>query len=110
VPAGYWTLTNANGEQAIRVDLRQVGTLAITDPTVQRLVLSYETPVVERPLYRQGWSIASLPVTPPDNRLATLFPDAISAFAFDNGSYKQVSERSTGPAPKPLTRRQPARL
>jgi len=52
VPAGYWTLTNANGEQAIRVDLRQVGTLAITDPTVQRLVLSYETPVVERPLYR----------------------------------------------------------
>jgi len=44
---------------------------------------------------KAGWNLISLPVTPVDSSLATLFPDATIAYEFDN-VYKKVNRLKPG--------------
>ncbi|MCI0514229.1 T9SS type A sorting domain-containing protein [candidate division KSB1 bacterium] len=43
-----------------------------------------------------GWYLISLPITPPDNSLKKLFPDALGAFAYENNAYISVSQLTPG--------------
>jgi len=46
---------------------------------------------------KQGWYLISLPVTPSDNKLSTLFPTALSAFGYNanTGSYYSTTTLET---------------
>jgi hypothetical protein len=43
-----------------------------------------------------GWYLISLPITPQDNALKTLFPEALTAFAYENNSYIPASQIMPG--------------
>lgn len=88
LPEGAWRIRSLDGTQAIDVDMTTQGTVAIADPTVTQLAILRG--VGADLTYAGGWSMISLPVTPTDNALGTLFPNAISAFRFA-GSYQQVT-------------------
>ena len=44
----------------------------------------------------KGWNLISLPLEPEDNELESLFPEAKVAYAFENGSYVQVTKLEPG--------------
>jgi hypothetical protein len=91
LPPGSWIMApTVPGSQGIDVDMTIDNTLVITDPAVTNVVIAAESspnPVVT---YGAGWTMVSLPVTPPDGTIGVLFPDAISAFKFTDG-YQQVT-------------------
>jgi len=44
----------------------------------------------------EGWNLVSLPVTPVDNKVITIFPDAEIVYKFEKGAYSIVSDIHAG--------------
>jgi len=84
----------SQGQATARLTSGAAGTAVVAATTrgtggqVQATVnVTFAAPAAEEVVltYPGGWSMVSLPVTPADGALATLFPNAISAFRFGNG-------------------------
>jgi hypothetical protein len=94
LPPGDWRLRNLDGTQVIDIDMTTRGSLEITDSTITALNITTGGMRTITLHYPPGWSMVSIPVTPSDNRLGVLFPDALSAFQFTAG-YQQVASLNT---------------
>jgi len=89
---GTFTL-NVNG-----VDLNMKNENSATAPGDANLEIKYTlNDVVNYNFSQQGWYLISLPVTPTNNSLSTLFPTALAAFAYNSttGAYYSVSSLET---------------
>ncbi|MCI0514001.1 T9SS type A sorting domain-containing protein, partial [candidate division KSB1 bacterium] len=79
---GSFTLLGAG----VPVNMRQQNTITLTES--KDLTIRYS--VIDTITYtftQQGWYLISLPVTPADATLTTLFPSALAAFEYNSVSY-----------------------
>ncbi len=92
---GYFSI-EWNGQS---YDMRTTDSLALSGDGVATIHYTYQNEVSFNYNFPDaGWYMVSLPVTPADSSVSTLFPDALIAYKWDNASqsYKAVSNLSTG--------------
>jgi hypothetical protein len=94
LPAGDWALRDTlDGGLGVDVDMTADSSLVITDPLITSLSITQGGPATVNVTYGPSWNMVSLPVTLAVSTFNVVFPDAVSAFAF-NGGYQQVTELS----------------
>ena len=98
-PSGYYKLRegyDGTGEIVIS-DLRQTTQLVVTGKNETKhftLIWSESTPFDYE--LKKGWNLVSLPRVPEDNALSRIFPDAVVAYAYDQGEYIKADMLNPG--------------
>lgn len=92
-PVGNFTLT-WNGQN---YDMRTTTTVNLSGDGSASISYSRATDFTYT-FNNAGWYLVSIPVTPADNSLSTLFPDALIAYVWNNatGNYEAVTQLETG--------------
>ena len=88
-------------QHGINIDMRRQSSVQFTGNG--RLLIEYKHQICttfDFPMANGAWYLISLPVVPQDNSVASLFPDALGAFAwnFENSSYVQAISLEAGRA------------
>lgn len=96
-PTRYYQLKEGvDGSGAIVVaDMRATSSYTVTDTSTQYYTVVFSGQVDVDITMAAGWNLVSLPVTPADASLATLFPEASACYEF-SGSYQAVTELTPG--------------
>jgi hypothetical protein len=75
----------------LALDMRATQELTLGEADPHELLLHYADRVELTMQLPSGWSLVSVPLVPDESLLASLFPNARSAFAFDSGYQEAMS-------------------
>lgn len=85
LPVGSFTLKDEFTGTLVNVDMRKTGRYTLTNSGIASLLIDYTQEICRDVTVRSGWNILSVPTTPNDSSVATLFPGATTqAYSYNN--------------------------
>ncbi len=97
LPDGAFTLKDPFGGSIVNVNMKEEGSVEITNTSLNKLVIEYSSSGSVSVSVAEGWNIVSVPLEAADMTVNGLFPTASSnAFGFTSSGYFQTDELVNG--------------